>query len=129
MKNVTIFLAAFIFGVGLAISGMTNPEAIISFLDIFGDWNPALALVMVGAIGVNTLAILFIKKQKRPIFETDFSWPAIKSVDKGLLQDNYVWPWLGTWWFLSRSRYRLSSILRLFYYNIYCGYAGGVCST
>lgn len=56
------FAAAVLFGLGLAISGMTSPQKVIGFLDIFGDWDPSLMMVMVGAISVNALVYRFVKK-------------------------------------------------------------------
>lgn len=45
-----VLFAGLLFGGGLAVSGMTDPARVIGFLDIFGDWDPALLLVMVGAV-------------------------------------------------------------------------------
>ena len=47
-----IFIAGGLFGAGLAISGMTDPARVIGFLDVFGKWDPALAFVMAGAVGI-----------------------------------------------------------------------------
>ena len=52
MKNLIAFLLGGLFSLGLMISGMANPEKVLNFLDVFGNWDPSLALVMVGAIGV-----------------------------------------------------------------------------
>ena len=52
MKNLIAFLLGGLFSLGLMISGMANPEKVLNFLDIFGNWDPSLALVMAGAIGV-----------------------------------------------------------------------------
>ena len=57
-----IFLAGAVFGTGLAISGMTDPGRIISFLDVFGSWDPALLFVMAGAVGVYGLGMLFLRR-------------------------------------------------------------------
>ena len=50
-KLIGILVAGGLFGVGLAISGMTDPARVIGFLDVFGQWDPALAFVMAGAVG------------------------------------------------------------------------------
>lgn len=50
MKNLFAFLLGGLFSLGLMISGMANPEKVLNFLDIFGSWDPSLALVMAGAI-------------------------------------------------------------------------------
>ena len=57
-----IFLAGAVFGTGLAISGMTDPGRIISFLDVFGSWDPALLFAMAGAVGVYGLGMLFLRR-------------------------------------------------------------------
>jgi uncharacterized membrane protein YedE/YeeE len=49
------FLAGLIFGIGLIISGMANPAKVLGFLDLAGNWDPSLMLVMAGAIGVDSL--------------------------------------------------------------------------
>lgn len=51
-KLLGILIAGGLFGAGLAISGMTDPARVIGFLDVFGKWDPALAFVMAGAVGI-----------------------------------------------------------------------------
>lgn len=58
-------LSGLIFGIGLIIAGMTDPGRILAFLDIAGDWNPALALVMVSAI--LAAAPAFARARRRPV--------------------------------------------------------------
>ena len=53
----TALLSGSLFGVGLVISGMTNPNNVIGFLDFSGSWNPNLAAVMLGAIAVHAVAL------------------------------------------------------------------------
>ena len=50
-KALPLFVPGVIFGAGLGVSGMTNPAKVLGFLDLFGEWDPSLAFVMVGAIG------------------------------------------------------------------------------
>ena len=52
MTRVAPLLAGLVFGLGLCLSGMTNPAKVLSFLDLAGDWDPSLAFVMGGAIAV-----------------------------------------------------------------------------
>lgn len=56
MKAVVAFVCGVVFAAGLAISGMLQPAKVIGFLDVFGDWDPALAGVMIGAIPVHFVA-------------------------------------------------------------------------
>ena len=51
-------LSGLVFGLGLIISGMANPAKVLGFLDLAGAWDPSLALVMAGAIGVGFFAFL-----------------------------------------------------------------------
>ena len=57
-----IFLAGGLFGAGLAISGMTDPGRVIGFLDVFGAWDPALLLVMAGAVAVYGFGMLILRR-------------------------------------------------------------------
>ena len=52
MKYITLLFSGIIFGIGLVLSGMTNPLKVQNFLDLFGLWDPSLAFVMGGAIFV-----------------------------------------------------------------------------
>ena len=63
MKLVTAFLAGVLFGAGLVLSGMTNPANVLAFLDVAGDWNPALALTMGGAIAVAAPAFHYRRRR------------------------------------------------------------------
>ncbi len=79
------FVLAIVFGLGLAISGMLNPANVIGFLDIFGAWKPALALVMASGIGVALPFFLLAKKRKAPILDTAFHNPPQKFDNKILI--------------------------------------------
>lgn len=60
-----LFVPGLLFGVGLGISGMTNPGKVIGFLDVAGAWDPSLALVMAGAIGAFAPLNLLIRRRGR----------------------------------------------------------------
>lgn len=57
------FLGGGLFGVGLALSGMTDPLRVVGFLDLFGDWDATLAFVMAGALAVFALGYRFLRKK------------------------------------------------------------------
>jgi hypothetical protein len=78
-------LAGLLFGVGLALSGMTNPAKVIGFLDLFGRWDPSLALVMVGAIGVHFVLLRRILRRPGPRFEAAFRAPKAAGIDGRLV--------------------------------------------
>ena len=80
-----VFISSFLFGYGLEWSGMTNPAKIVGFLDIFGNWDPSLAFVMIGAIGVHAISFRFIVKRDKPICETEFGIPTNKTIDRKLV--------------------------------------------
>jgi uncharacterized membrane protein YedE/YeeE len=68
-------LAGAIFGVGLLLSGMTDPAKVLGFLDFTGAWDPSLAFVMMGAIGVHALAYQVIRRRERPLLDAGFHVP------------------------------------------------------
>lgn len=73
MKRLVIaFASGLIFAIGLGISGMTDPNKVIGFLNVFGEWDPALAFVMGGAMVPNIFLFAKILKRDRPIFDTRF---------------------------------------------------------
>lgn len=77
--------AGVLFGVGLGISGMSRPTKVLAFLDVAGAWDPSLAFVMMGAIGVHCLAVVIAKRRERTAFGGIFHWPSPATVDKPLL--------------------------------------------
>ena len=62
VKLILVLIAGALFGIGLAISGMTDPARVIGFLDVFGNWDPALMFVMAGAVAVYALG-MFVFRQ------------------------------------------------------------------
>lgn len=84
MKIITPLIAGILFGLGLLLSGMTNPAKVRGFLDIFGDWQPALMAVMVAAIAVFALAYAFSNKMKQPWFHSIFHKPSLTVLDARL---------------------------------------------
>ncbi len=79
------FIIGFIFALGLGISGMTQPGRVIGFLDLFGNWDPSLLFVMVGALLVHATLYRVITKRKSPLFGESFQIPTTKSIDRRLL--------------------------------------------
>ena len=85
MKNAIVGLAGVVFAVGLSLSGMTQPSKVIGFLDVFGQWDPSLALVMIGAIGVHASVRLLILRRAAPVFAPAFPLHAKAKIDTPLL--------------------------------------------
>ncbi|MEA2753265.1 MAG: uncharacterized protein QOI41_7408 [Myxococcales bacterium] len=78
-------VAGVLFGLGLGISGMSRPAKVLGFLDVAGAWDPSLAFVMIGAIGVHALAVLVAKRRVAPLGGGGFHWAEKTSIDGPLL--------------------------------------------
>ena len=85
MQKFIPLLAGVIFGIGLAISGMTKPQKVIGFLDIFGNWDPTLLFVMVGAIIVHFIGYKLVLKRPSPLFAVKFHVPTRQDINPRLL--------------------------------------------
>lgn len=77
--------AGLIFGVGLLVSGMANPEKVLDFLDIAGQWDPSLALVMAGAILVGIFAFTIARQRTLSFLGFSMKLPSSTKVDKRLV--------------------------------------------
>jgi uncharacterized membrane protein YedE/YeeE len=105
MKLFVALLCGVLFGAGLTISRMVDPNMVLNFLDVFGTWDPSLAFVMIGGIGVFSLGYVFIiKKRTAPILAKQFDLPINKIIDKPLLLGAVLFGlgW-GVGWYMSRS--------------------------
>ena len=84
MKAWPAIVAGMLFGVGLTLSGMSDPLKVLGFLDVSGDWIPDLALVMGGALLLSAAATPWILKRPAPRFASQFHVPTIRSIDQRL---------------------------------------------
>jgi len=85
MKNLLTLFAGLTFGFGLIISGMSNPNKVINFLDITGNWDPSLALVMLGAIPLAFLGFRWIETSHKTIFNEELHLPGKAHFNPSLL--------------------------------------------
>jgi uncharacterized membrane protein YedE/YeeE len=85
MKVLMSLITGIVFGIGLVISGMTNPAKVIGFLDITGNWDYSLALVMGGAVVFNFFAFKLIKKRRASILGDAYECPTNRKIDKKLI--------------------------------------------
>lgn len=85
MKLFSAFVAGLVFGLGLILSGMTDPSKVIAFLDLAGAWDPSLALVMVGAILVASVGFHFASKRSRSILGDTMRLPTASQIDRRLV--------------------------------------------
>ncbi len=79
------FVAGLIFGVGLIVSGMSNPAKVLGFLDITGRWDPSLALVMGGAVVVGLGAFALAKRRQTTWLGLPMVLPAATVIDRRLV--------------------------------------------
>ena len=77
--------AGALFGLGLAVSGMTDPDKVLNFLDISGRWDPSLALVMLGALAVATPGYAWARRRGRAACGDALQLPANTRIDVRLL--------------------------------------------
>jgi len=92
------FMVGLVFGVGLILSGMTDPGKVIGFLDIFGQWDPSLGFVMGGAIAVGFFAFTWAKKKNTSLLGVDLNLPKSDKIDKPLIFGAFLF---GTGWGLA----------------------------
>ena len=78
-------LAGVLMGLGLAVSGMINPAKVLNFLDLAGDWDPTLAVVMASALLTTMVGYRFALRREAPIFATGFSLPGRRDIDRRLI--------------------------------------------
>ena len=81
MNLLFALLSGLVFGFGLIVSGMTNPEKVLDFLDLSGAWDPSLALVMGGAIAVGLAAFTLAKKRTQSLLGLPMQLPTAKQID------------------------------------------------
>lgn len=98
IRGVTALVSGIIFGLGLAISQMVNPQKVIGFLDVTGNWDPSLALVMGGAVMVTFITFRLTRNSKTPLFDSMFHRPGKTRVDAPLVIGSAVF---GIGWGLS----------------------------
>lgn len=81
---VFIFLSGIIFAIGLGVSGMTDANKVIGFLNVAGDWDPSLAFVMVGAIGAHFTTFKLVTGRQSPLFAPQFYLPKNQEINTQL---------------------------------------------
>lgn len=84
-ETLSSLFCGFLFAMGLGISGMTQPQKVVGFLDLFGNWDPSLLWVMAGAVLVYSLGFRKVVKKPKPIFGTSFLIPSNRQIDSLLV--------------------------------------------
>lgn len=85
MLTFCAFAAGLVFGLGLILSGMVNPAKVLGFLDVTGNWDPSLAFVMGGAIGVGVFAFAWARKRGVSLLGVVLERPGTEKINRRLL--------------------------------------------
>lgn len=85
MKNLSGFLAGLLFGMGLVVAGMTDPEKVLAFLTVGAHWNPSLIYVLGSAVVTASIGFAWVNRRMAPLFDESFHSPSSFVVDKRLL--------------------------------------------
>jgi uncharacterized membrane protein YedE/YeeE len=90
MYTFASFAAGLLFGTGLILAGMANPAKVLGFLDVFGAWDPSLALVMAGAVSVGAIAFALMRGKTRTLLGAPVRLPGARKVDRRLVLGSLV---------------------------------------
>lgn len=71
-NNFSAWIVGFIFALGLGVSGMTQPQKVFGFLNLFGNWDPSLMFVMLGSIVLHSFSYKLIRKRQSPLFSSNW---------------------------------------------------------
>ncbi len=85
MRAIVCFAVGLAFGIGLCLSGMTEPAKVLGFLDLAGPWDPSLAFVMGGAVAVALPAFALAKRRRIAIDGEPMRIPAVRTIDRPLV--------------------------------------------
>lgn len=85
MHIIMALATSLLFGIGLIVSGMTDPSKVIGFLDLTGRWDPSLAFVMGGAIAVGLVAFAFVAKRDKSLLGDTIRLPTATHIDRRLV--------------------------------------------
>lgn len=84
-NHLSAFVVGLIFGIGLLVSGMANPAKVLGFLDLAGDWDPTLALVMGGAVAVAAVLFAVARRRQHSLLGEPIRIPASRTLDRRLM--------------------------------------------
>src|SRR3954470_20474064 len=85
MLMLATLICGLIFGAGLLISGMVQPTKVLAFLDVFGAWDPSLAVVMAAALAVSIPGFRLATGNARPFLAPQGFWPTRSDIDRPLI--------------------------------------------
>ncbi|WP_377193838.1 DUF6691 family protein [Ruegeria meonggei] len=90
MKLLAIYLIGLIFGLGISLSGMSNPAKVLNFFDVFGAWDPSLIFVMGGALVTTFVGYKLVFGREAPVFEPTFHLPTSANINARLVGGSAV---------------------------------------
>ena len=90
MQRVVEFAVGLLFGLGLILSGMTDPGKVVGFLDLAGAWDPSLAFVMGGAVLVSLFGVLFARRRTNALLGGAMQLPTARDIDRPLVVGSLV---------------------------------------
>lgn len=85
MTKFIAFLSGLLFSAGLIIGGMSDPQKILAFLDITGNWDPSLFILMLSALCISVVGYLFARQHQHTLLGCAFSIPTNRKIDKPLV--------------------------------------------
>jgi uncharacterized membrane protein YedE/YeeE len=85
LRNLAALGSGVVFGVGLSLAQMTNPDKVLNFLDISGHWDPSLLLVLGGAVVLSAIVFRLVFKRATPLWDGQFHLPLLKAIDRPLV--------------------------------------------
>jgi uncharacterized membrane protein YedE/YeeE len=89
LRLFSALVAGLVFGAGLVLSGMANPQKVLAFLDLAaiadGGWDPSLALVMAGGLLVTVPGFAYARRLAKPALAETFAWPQAQAIDRPLI--------------------------------------------
>jgi uncharacterized membrane protein YedE/YeeE len=98
LRNLAALASGIVFGLGLSLAQMTNPDKVLNFLDLSGTWDPSLLLVLGGAVVLSALGFQQVFKRSAPLWDTLFHLPLSAAIDGQLLMGSALF---GMGWGLS----------------------------
>ena len=90
MTVLTSFAVGLVFGLGLIVSGMSDPAKVLGFLDLAGSWDPSLALVMLGAVAVGLAAFRLAGNRPCSLLGLPMQMPTARQIDRRLLAGSAI---------------------------------------
>jgi len=85
MNNISGLIAGIVFGAGLAVAGMTDPQKVLAFLALTQDWDPSLVYVLGAAVAVSAIGYRLVGARAAPLFDDEFHAPVAAAIDRRLI--------------------------------------------